>query len=256
MTRIRSHVWRSVVAILLAATLLPGVATAQNPAAPTPGPTAHVRFWKTELREFPSVRTTLKVTSGRHLATHELGGGKPGYQFNEYAEVPAGRGTLEVFSGAEAHPLVSLPADLAPGAFTTVLLREPEKSGNPPRLEIIDDGSVMADAAPSQITVRNLIVSLKDMHLTMGEILSVQFVSGDSFLQMRGLKSQLYPLRTVGTSVDGVPFDWNLDIDLRQNHHQTLLIYPDPYGRIRPRLVVDGANQADAPPPVNKDQQR
>ncbi len=244
MTKVHSFIVCLAQTMLFAAVLMPGGLRAQAPGSPPAGVPAHVRFWKTELRAFPGMRLTLKPTSGRRPSVHELGSGGPGYIFNNYSDEPAGRGTLEVFSATTPHPLVSLPAEFAPGAFLTVLLREPEKAGNPPRLEIIDDSHDAANATLSQITVRNFITNLKEMHLTVGENLNVQFVSGDSFLQMRGLKSVLYPIRTTGTDLSGKPFEWNMDADFQQCRHQTLLVYPDPYGRVRPRLIVDGEIQA------------
>ncbi len=235
--------------IVLAA-MAPAALRAQAAAAPA----AHVRLWKTDLHDFPNLRVAFKPIGGRHPATQELGGGNPGYAFNSYADAPAGHGTVEVFSGAANRPLISQPASLPAGAFITVLLSEPGKVGEPPRLEIIEDDTLITDAARAQITVRSFIADLKDVHLTVGESLSAQFVSGDGFLQMRGLKPALYPVRTVGTGSDGKSFDWNMDADLRQNRHQTLLIYPDPYGRIRPRLIADGETVMAAP--ENKEGQR
>ena len=240
--------------MILLAVALPPTLRAQAVPVAAAHPSAHVRFWKTELRDLASVRVSFKPSGGKHPAAHEIGNGKPGYIFDNYSDAPVGPGTLEVFAGTDTHALASAPINLSPGSFVTVLLSEPKTAGEPPRIEIIDNGNA-ADTTQSQITVRNFVADLKDMRLTMGDCLNVQFVSEDSFLQMRGLKPALYPLRTVGTDLHGKPFDWNIDVDFRQSRHQTLLIYPDSYGRIRPRLVPDGESRVDAPP-VNKDAQR
>ena len=215
---------------------------------------AHVRFWKTDLHDLSRVRVSLRTGAGRHAAAHDLGSAGPGFLFNNYADVPAGHGTLEVFAATDKTPLLSLPADFVPGAFVTVLLNEPQKAGEPPRVEIIEDGGPGVDAPRAQIIMRSFVVGIKEMRVTVGENLNAQFVSGDGFLQMRGLKPAYYPIRTVGTGADDKPFEWTNEADLRQRHHQTLLIYPDPYGRIRPRLIVDGENQAQ--PPDTKEGQR
>lgn len=228
---------------------------AQTSSAPAASPMAHVRFWKTELSNFPSVRVMLKPTGGRHSASREIGTGSPGYAFNNYADAPAGRATLEVFSAKQTAPLISLPINLAPGALATVLLSEPTNAGGVPQVEIIEDDTMITDAARAQLTVRSFVADLKDVRLTVGENLNAQFVSGDCFLQMRGLKPALYPLRTVGAGADSKPFDWNIDVDLREHRHQTLLIYPDPYGRIRPRLITDGEGET-GPRSPDKNSQR
>ncbi len=197
-------------------------------------------------------------SSKQHPASHEIGNAGPGFTFNNYTDAPAGRATLNVFSspvppaaskGPRPQPLVSLPVDFVPGSFVTVLLDEPPTTGAPPQTEVIVDGGG-TNAAPAQFTARSFIPGLKDVRVTLGDSLSAQFASGDSFLQMRGLKPASYPVRTVGTGPDGKSFEWNNDADLKSHRSQTLLIYPDPYGRIRPRVIADGENVADQP--VNK----
>ena len=206
--------------------------------------TAQVRLWKTELRDLTGVRVSLKSAGGRHATPHDIGGGGPGYVFDSYADAPAGRGLLEVFAGTNDHPLVSLPTNFDRGNFYTVLLRESEKAGGPPRLEIIADSAAGADPTSAQITVRNFVENLKDVRVTVGDSVSAQFPSGEGFMQMHGIKPAVYPINTVGNGPDGKPFSWSTETDLKQHHHQTLLIYPDPYGRIRPRVCVDGESTA------------
>ena len=165
-------------------------------------------------------------TSKQHPTPRELGGSGPGYVFDNYADIPASHGTLEVFDAPGAtHPLASLPADLAPDAFVTVLVEEPLKVGAPPQVEIIVDseGAQSADGPSAQIRIRSFVAGIKDLRVTLGDVLNA-----------------VYSVKTVGTGTDGNPFEWTTEADLRQHHSQTLLIFPDPYGRIRPRMSVDG----------------
>ena len=69
---------------------------------------------------------------------------------------------------------------------------------------------------------------------------------------MRGIKPAVYQIRTSGTGSDGKPFQWNNEVDFRQYRRQTLLIFPDPYGRVRPRLVVDGKSLETLPAAKNE----
>ena len=96
--------------------------------------------------------------------------------------------------------------------------------------------------------MRNLAADIKDIHVTVGDALNAQFAGSGSYLQMRGLRAGFYPIHTIGTSGDGNPFEWTTEADLRQHRSQTLLIYPDPYGRIRPRMSVDGEMTAEPAP--------
>ena len=82
--------------------------------------------------------------------------------------------------------------------------------------------------------------NLKDAHVDIGDMLNAQIASGAGLLMMRGVQPAVYQVRTSGTGPNGKAFEWNTEVELKQNHRQTLLIYPDPYGRIRPRLSVDG----------------
>ena len=249
MTRTRTVFRRS---FALAALLLTVVIPTGLPAQAVQT-VAHVRLWKTELRGLTGLRVSFKPTSGRHPASRDLVGGGAGYVFENYADVPAGRGTLEVYVATDKHPLMSLAVDFSPGGFFTVFLREPEPPGDKPHLEIIEDSAATGDAA-AQFIVRNFVENFKDVRVTMGESVNAQFPAGKGFMQMQGIRPAVYPVYTSGNGPDGKPFEWSTEADLKQHPHQTLLIYPDPYGRIRPRLIVDGEIQTG--PPNGKESQR
>ena len=186
---------------------------------------------------------------GKHPAKWDLNGRGAGYSFENYVEVPAGRCTLEVSDGTlaaagkpPASPLASLPADLTAGAFFTVLVSEEGEVGATPQVELVQDGrgGEKAVAGTAQIAIRNFVPSLKDARVSLGDVLTAQFAAGGSYLVMRGVQPAIYQVHTTGTGLNGQTFEWNTEVDLKRYHRQTLLIYPDPYGRIRPRLSVDG----------------
>lgn len=232
----------AVLSLLLGVVAIPANLWTQDAAA-----TVHVRFWKSELRDLVGVRLSFKPAGGRHASPRELGTGGPGYLFDNYTDAPAGHGTLEVYASADKRPLISQPASFAPGAYFTVLLRESAKAGSPPEIEVIEDSSVRADPTSAQITVRNFVANLKDVQVKVGDSVTAQFPSGQGFMQMSGIKPAVYSVNTVGNGPDGKPFEWSTETDLKLHRHQTLLIYPDPYGRIRPRLCVDGEDQVGSP---------
>ena len=215
--------------------------------AETASAAAHVRFWKTALAELSRVRVSSKTGTGKHASAHDLGSAGPGFSFENYADTPSGHVTLEVYAGENKTPVTTLPAEFTPDSFMTVLVKEPRKAGEPPQIEVILDstGAQPAGGVPSQIRVRNFVADIKDIHVTIGDALNAQFTGDDDYLNMKGMKPIVYPVRTVGTGTGGKPFEWNTEADLRQHHRQTLLIYPDPYGRIRPRMVVDGESQGE-----------
>ena len=227
-------------AAIATATVL--TASPQTPAAPaSAGATAaHVRLWKIDLHGLTGLRVSFKPAGGRRAVARELGGGEPDYQFDNYADVPSGPGTFEAFAGKDKHPFSSLPGTLSPGSFLTLILSASESADGSPALTLVDDGSATTDSVPAQLTVRNFMADLKGARVVVGDSLNAQFAPGAGFLAMRGIKPAVYQIRTSGTGPDSKPFQWNNEVNLRQYRRQTLLIYPDPYGRVRPRLVVDG----------------
>ena len=229
--------------------LVLGSAASWVQAAPPATPAvAHVRVWKTDLKAFSVLRATLKV-DGRHGTTQELASDSTGYTFGNYVDVPFGRVTFEAFAGTDKRALRSLSAELAPGAFATLLLNESEKPGDAPRLQLIDDGGTASPHPSAQITVRCFVPGLKEIHVALNDSLNAVIVAEDGFLRMRGIKPMHYLVHTSGIGPDGKPFDWINETDLRPHRRQTLLVVSDAYGRIRPRLVDDGESIAPSPDP-------
>ena len=213
---------------------------------------AHVRFWKTNLHNLPAVRVVARSVS-RHPATTDLGSSGPGFAFNSYVGVPPGPAAFDVFDGAGKKPLRTLQAELAPDEFFTVLLGEPDKKNGLPAFELIDDGPAATPGDSAQLRVRFFVGGLKEAKVSMGENLNVEFVSEDGYLRVRGIKPVASSIHTVGTGAGGKSFEWNNEADFKQHHRQTLLIYPDPYGRVRPRLIEDGELSAA---PADENEQR
>ena len=242
-----SLVW----SILFSSICVARVACGETAPAVPPAP-AHVRFWKTELRTVPAVRATVK-SIGRHPVTTELGGSGSGYAFNSYVDLPAGHVTFEVFAGSNKKPLRTLQADLVAGTFTTVLLGMSDKAADQLSFELIDDGPAITSTDAAQLRVRFFVPGLKEAKVSMGDALNAAFASEDAYLRLRGLKPAAFSIHTTGAVGSGKSFEWNNEADFRQHRRLTLLVYPDPYGRIRPRLIEDAELVAA---PVNEDGQR
>jgi hypothetical protein len=164
------------------------------------------------------------------------------YQFSNYVEVPSGPGVIEV--SAADRPTVNLPVNFAEGAYATLLVRA--QSGGL-SAELIDD-TAKRDETGADFGVYNLLASGKggDLQIKLGDTLDTRLTSPSGSLHLRGLKRALYPITISGADTNGKPFRWTTEADFRHSRKATLLIYPDPYGRIRPRLSIDGDAAVDS----------
>jgi hypothetical protein len=215
----------------------------------------HLRIWKADLPGVLSARVTLQplvVAGGKKGVSQEIAKLGPGYQFGDYTDVPAGKCVLESFISDQPQPFASVIADLSAGSFSTLLVSRPEKAGASPRTALIldaeDEKTTSPNTAdvPAQFSVRNLAPGVHDLRVSVGDNLMAQFSTGNAYLQMTGLQRGIYGVRTTGKDAEGKPFEWTTEGNFEHSRRQTLLIYPDPYGRVRPRLYIDGPSEPAA----------
>jgi hypothetical protein len=198
---------------------------------------AFVRVWTGYLSPNRSLRVVLR-TSARKNSTIEMIPRTDAFRFGEYVEVPSGGWTLEISGADEAkQPPVTVPAQVAAGSFFTILIRE---SGAGVGAELIDD--TIAGHVTGELTVRNLSPRLGNVQITAGPALSVRLASAESFLHVRGLPRNRIQVETSGADTSGETIQWSNEIDFSQILRATIVICPDPYGRLRPRVLVDGQN--------------
>lgn len=219
--------------ILLAAGLF-ALTPAFGEAKRTEPAMAQVRVWK---GDFPSKRA-LKISlrsSGRKPAVSEIAASADGYFFSPYRPVPAGAATIEVTDAQDAkNKLATLPATLAPGSFTTVLLAE---NGEQTSIELLTD--TIASTPSPELRVFNF-APLASLQIDVGEDLHARLNPPSAFLHVRGITEKKIQVRTSGVDSSGKSVRGSNEVDFTQFPRVTILIYPDTYGRIRPRIVIDG----------------
>ncbi len=220
--------WILLVSGLFALTPVFGEAKRTEPA------TAQVRVWK---GDFPSKRA-LKITlrsAGRKPVASELAASAEGYFFSPYRPVPAGPAIIEVTDAHEAkHKPATLSTTLAPGSFTTVLLAE---NGEQTSIELLSD-TIVSTPSP-ELRVCNF-APLTSLQIDVGEDLHARLNPTGAFLHVRGIPQKKIQVRTSGVDSSGKSVRGSNEVDFTQSPRVTILIYPDTYGRIRPRIVIDG----------------
>ncbi|MGB8167809.1 MAG: hypothetical protein WCF18_09990, partial [Chthoniobacteraceae bacterium] len=220
--------WILLTAALLALTPAFGEAKRAEPAM------AQVRVWK---GDFPSKRV-LKISvrgSGRKSAVAEIASGAEGYFFSPYRPVLAGSSIIEVTDVQDAkNKPTALSVTLAPGSFSTVLLAE---NGGLTSIELLSD--TISSPPSSELRVCNF-APLASLQIDVGEDLHARLNPQGALLHVRGIPQKKIQVRTSGVDSSGKSVRGSNEVDFTQSPRVTILIYPDTYGRIRPRIVIDG----------------
>lgn len=212
----------------------------KKPAAVAAGPaeekgTVLLRVWKDAFNTDRALRVTVRASMKR-IAPFELSVSE-GRQFLEYQEVFTGPATLEITDAADAkNRLAMLPVNLSHGAFFTLLIVE---EGGKPVVELIDDS--VRPGAPGELTVRNFAPTLPTLRVKLGDDIQLALEGRHTLARVRGLPNRTQRIDTSGLDQSGRQVNWANEVDFAKTRRVTLLVFPDAYGRIRPRVVIDGA---------------
>ncbi len=222
----------------LVTTPTPPVVTAATPAAtPEVAGSAHLRLWKAcDSKDNAALQIRWLPSKGSFGKGVDVATNADRYQFTSYEDVPAGAGVLQIASAGQ--PAVQLGANLAKDQNCTLLVRVYK---GVPSAELLDDTPPSGSAAPA-FSVFNLLFGGKgEVVVAVGDALTAHLNAAGGTLQAQGIKPAFYQITVNGTDNDGQALRWNTETDLRKVHRATLIICPDAYGRIRPRLIEDGA---------------
>ena len=208
----------------------PTPASAETPAKPDAP--ARIRLWRaSDSPDQPVQIRFLPYGKPDSEAFSPLQAEAGNYQFSSYVVLPAA-GAMVVEVSAPDHPAVRLPLYLADGGQSTLLVRQ---QGTNLTAEWIDDTPATTDNV-GDFCVYNLLPASGEVVVTLGGILNAHIPSTRSNVRFSGLKRVSYPVNIEGTDGNGKNFRWNTDADFRQYRKATLVIYPDAYGRVRPRI--------------------
>jgi hypothetical protein len=202
---------------------------------------SYLRLWKGDFTSKRTVRITLRY-SERGVGPLEFGEFAPESRFSDYVAVPSGACTVEVRDIQDAATVVSaVPARFEPDFCFTISARE---KASALLLEILDDNP--AKNPGGELIVRNFVPDLKAIQIDCGPDLHVRLASDTGFVHICGLPRIALQVDTSGVDAAGKPVQWSNEVDFGAVHRATVLIVADPYGRVRPRVVIDGTHPADA----------
>ena len=221
------------------------------PAAPaTPGPTpkpqAYVRFWNMLIG--PNAPSLQLLQSENQPMTTAL----PGNYFAGYLAVdPAVYTFIVCRSNDPTAVLKRMPITLRADVYIT-LLAAAGKDGRPD-VQLIDDTvNPKADDGLSTVVVRHFFPGANVTVSTGSQAAAVPLAFGET-TTFSGLPLQPTTMLTMqATGLGPGTKTWKVEVDFTVGRHATMLVIPDPYGRFRPQLVLDGSVLKPMLPPPNK----
>ncbi len=220
---------------LLLASLVATKAKAQDeqPPAPKIGKQGYVRFWNM----LPAGNGKFDLRKVGDAAGTNLFSGTS-YRYASYTGLAVGRYRLVVYkSGDQATPLKSFDVDLKPDSYFTVLMSPQAGAMN---IELLQD-TIDPKATTATLTVRNYFPGLT-VAVSSGDKPIVDTLAYGQSYKAEGLPVAVMPLTLRTKLPNGTPAESGAEVDFRVSKRATLLIIPDPYGRFRPRVTIDGKN--------------
>ena len=143
-------------------------------------------------------------------------------------------------AGDKTGSIKQLLVNLKPDDFATILVSD--KSGKPDA-ELIDDTVDPKNPNPRRLVLRQLFPNAKVLAY-LGTTPTGSALGYGETATLDSVPAGVSTL-TVQAIIPGQsPKSWSMPLELSQSQRDTLLIFPDPYGRFRPRLAVD----AQVPP--------
>lgn len=208
--------------------------SAQTPGqSPTPPPTGYIRFW--DMLPRANGDFELRKVDAKGVPETVLLRGYP-LVYSSYSEFQTGKYRVAIVkTSAPKIPLKTFDLDLKGETFCTFLLAP---KGGVQAFELIDD-TLAPKPTSATLTVRNFFGGASVTVLSGGKVIADSLPFGQS-VAVGGfaLNRITFIMRT--TLANGKPAESTAEADFTASSHATLLIIPDPYGRFRPRMTLDG----------------
>ncbi len=169
----------------------------------------------------------------------------PGNFYAGYTPVVTGAFTFTVSRPSDsAHPLKRLPISLPPDAYVTILATA--KDGQP-AVEAINDTLDPKTAGIGRLIVRQYVVGAR-VTAAVGTTSTLSALGYGDTAILDNLPSAQTTVDVQVTLPNLPTKPFSIPVDFSATPHATLLIAPDPNGRVRPRLTEDGHAVIEPPP--------
>ncbi|MDQ2868084.1 MAG: DUF4397 domain-containing protein [Verrucomicrobiota bacterium] len=200
---------------------------AQAPTA-TPRTPGFIRFWDM----LPSTNGSFQLLDTSTPKAPPIATANA-YAYSNYRELPAGKYRLAVVKRGTSVPLKAFDVNLSPNTFFTILV-------SPGRIDAFEDTLTTRPQAGS-VTLRNYFPNTT-VRVTQGKQVLVESLGYGQSTAISGLPLVKSTLLLETKLPDGKSAQSFAETDLKSWPRVTVLIFPDPYGRFRPRVVADGKN--------------
>jgi len=171
--------------------------------------------------------------------------------YASYIPMPVGRYSFKLVRREAPNSVIDhIAINLRGEDSFTILLSAPDRKLKVETLEDTYDPS----ATPSgRLTIRQYFENAR-VNVTVGtQVRSHELVTGD-VEKLDGLPAAVAEIRMRATMPDGKTVNYTTEVNFASMRHAVILIVPDPTGRCRPRVNVDG-NPAARPVADPPDQQ-
>lgn len=113
-------------------------------------------------------------------------------------------------------------------------------------VEMLDDTYAPEKAVAGRLTVRHFFPAATVQVTSSLQLASRALTHGES-QTIEGFPLQPVMIEMRATMANGKTQTWSSEVDFSRARHASLLVVPDPYGRFRPRVSIDGRAAGGTP---------
>jgi hypothetical protein len=206
-------------------------------ATPAPGKKpkeGNFRFWNMLPRTESEL---LLIKNGAGPDGEPLLTATPGNYYASYIKVPPARYSLKVVRPSDPQTaLENFDVLVRSEVYVTFLAH---LVNGKPKVEMVDDTFDAATATAGRLTIRQHFPDANVVVTTNTQVTSRNLAPGET-QALDGLPLKSIELKMRATLPGGQTQTWATEVDFRTARHASLLVIPDPYGRFRPRVSIDG----------------
>ncbi len=167
-----------------------------------------------------------------------------------YNPVPPGRYVLNLYvAGNRDKPLKTFDVPLPDQAYATIVVHPGTNAEAPPEAEITMDSLESGQPVDNRLTVRQCLPNARVI-VSVARTQMTEPLSFGASQTLTNLPSGAVPIALSIATAGGNPTRANAEAEFVYYHRATMLIVKDSYGRLRPRVIADGASSEPEPKPT------